>query len=78
MSRPVIIVPARCYFWQHVLESEMVRLRAEMCVASAEQQVPPHAPDDLRVCETLWPQKVCTCHTYTLKWEDRKRRTSYE
>lgn len=72
MSRPVIIVQRRHYFWQHVLQSEIVRLRAEMGVADADQQVPPHTPDDLQLCETHWPQEVCTCGAFTLEWERRR------
>lgn len=77
MSRPVIIIPRRHYFWQHVLESEIVRLRAEMYVAATtmdkDAQVPRTPLSDLRVCETRWPQEVCTCRAYTLKWEDKKQ-----
>ena len=76
MSRPVIVVQQRHWFFQHVLESEMVRLRDEMCVASTtmdkDAQVPRTPLADLRVCETLWPQEVCTCRAYTLEWEGRR------
>lgn len=75
MSRPVIEVAARHYIWQHVLDTEIIRMRAEMCVAdNAGDAAFPRTPlANLRLCETRWPQEVCTCADYTLKWEDRKR-----
>ncbi len=60
MSRPVIIVAARNYFFQHVLDVEITRMRAEMCVASnaADAAFPRTPLADLRRCETRWPGEL--------------------